>query len=111
MSKKEIKPLQVSDHDHDLVVAPVKPSLRPPPMYKVVLMNDDYTPMEFVVEVLRGFFGLAQERAVQVMLEVHNRGKAVAGIYTAEIAETKAVQVNDYARQNQHPLLCTLEKV
>ncbi len=80
-------------------------------MYKVVLMNDDYTPMEFVVEVLRGFFGLAQERAVQVMLEVHNRGKAVAGIYTAEIAETKAVQVNDYARQNQHPLLCTLEKV
>ena len=79
-------------------------------MYKVVLMNDDYTPMDFVVEVLQGFFSLTQERAVQIMLEVHNRGRAVAGIYTAEIAETKAAQVNDYARQNQHPLLCTLEK-
>ena len=73
-------------------------------------MNDDYTPMDFVVEVLQGFFALAQERAVQVMLEVHNNGRAVAGVYTAEIAETKAAQVNEYARQNHHPLLCTLEK-
>ena len=108
MSDKELRPLE--EHGHELVVAPSKPKLRPPPMYKVVLMNDDYTPMDFVVEVLRGFFGLVQEQAVQVMLEVHNKGRAVAGIYTAEIAETKAVQVNDYARQNQHPLLCTLEK-
>ena len=108
MSNKEIRPLH--EHDNELVVAPAKPDLRPPPMYKVVLMNDDFTPMEFVVEVLLGFFALMQEQAVQVMLEVHNKGKAVAGIYTAEIAETKAAQVNDYARQHQHPLLCTLEK-
>ena len=108
MSKKDIQPFR--DADHDIMVAPAKPGLSPPPMYKVVLMNDDYTPMDFVVEVLRGFFGLIQERAVQVMLEVHNQGKAVAGVYTAEIAETKAAQVNDYARQHQHPLLCTLEK-
>lgn len=108
MSKKELRPL--GDHEHDLAVAPTKPRLQPPPKYKVVLMNDDYTPMDFVVEVLQGFFALAQERAVQVMLEVHNNGRAVAGVYTAEIAETKATQVNDYARQNHHPLLCTLEK-
>lgn len=106
MSNKHLQPR----HDQDLAVAPARPALRPPPMYKVILLNDDYTPMDFVVEVLRGYFSLAQERAVQVMLEVHNRGKAVAGVYTAEIAETKAGQVNDYARQHQHPLLCTLEK-
>lgn len=110
MSNKQIRPLYEDDHEHDLVVKPARPGLKPPPMYKVILINDDYTPMEFVVEVLRGFFGMAQERAVQLMLEVHNQGRAVAGVYTAEIAETKAAQVNDYARQHQHPLLCTLEK-
>lgn len=110
MSNKQIRPLHEDDRELDLVVAPGRPGLKPPPMYKVILINDDYTPMEFVVEVLRGFFGMAQERAVQLMLEVHNQGRAVAGVYTAEIAETKAAQVNDYARQHQHPLLCTLEK-
>lgn len=108
MSDKQLRPVQ--EHEHDLALAPAKPVLRPPPMYKVILLNDDYTPMDFVVEVLRGFFGLMQERAVQIMFEVHNSGRAVAGVYTAEIAETKAAQVNDYARQHQHPLLCTLEK-
>lgn len=108
MSDKQLRP--VHEQDNDLALAPAKPRLRPPPMYKVILLNDDYTPMDFVVEVLRCFFGLVQEQAVQLMFEVHNRGRAVAGVYTAEIAETKAAQVNDYARQHQHPLLCTLEK-
>lgn len=99
------------EHDHDLALAPAKPKLQPPPMYQVVLNNDDYTPMDFVVRVLESFFSMAHERAVQTMLEVHTRGKAIAGTYTAEIAETKAAQVNSYARENQHPLLCTLERV
>lgn len=96
--------------DHDLALAPVRPKLQPPPMYQVVLNNDDYTPMDFVVQVLEGFFSMSHERAVQTMLEVHTRGRAVAGTYPAEIAETKAVQVNSHAREHQHPLLCTLEK-
>ncbi len=80
-------------------------------MYQVVLNNDDYTPMDYVVLVLRTFFSMTHERAVQTMLEVHTRGKAVAGTYAAEIAETKAAQVNNHAREHQHPLLCTLERV
>ncbi|MDX7991475.1 ATP-dependent Clp protease adapter ClpS [Xenorhabdus sp. Reich] len=88
-----------------------KQKLQPPPMYKVVLNNDDYTPMEFVVDVLRKFFSYDVERATQLMLDVHNEGKAVCGIYTAEVAETKAAQVNMYAKEHEHPLLCTLEKV
>lgn len=82
----------------------------PPPMYKVLLNNDDYTPMDFVVEVLMRFFRLDGEKANQVMLTVHYRGKAVCGIYTAEIAETKVMQVNQYARKHQHPLMCTMEQ-
>ena len=84
--------------------------LQPPPMYKVVLNNDDYTPMEFVVEVLQKFFGMDLDKATQVMLSVHYSGKGVCGMFTAEIAETKVVQVNTYARNNEHPLLCTMEK-
>ena len=79
-------------------------------MYKVVLKNDDYTPMEFVVEVLQRFFGMDLEKATQVMLSVHYSGKGVCGTFTAEIAETKVVQVNTYSRNNEHPLLCTMEK-
>ena len=82
----------------------------PPPMYKVLLHNDDYTPMDFVVEVLMRFFRLDAEKANQVMLTVHYRGKAVCGIFTAEIAETKVMQVNQYARKHQHPLMCTMEQ-
>ena len=81
----------------------------PPPMYKVMLNNDDYTPMDFVVEVLTTFFSMNIERANQTMLTVHYHGKAVCGIYTAEIAETKVMQVNQYARKHQHPLMCTME--
>ncbi len=73
------------------------------------MINDDYTPMEFVVEVLEVFFGMKREKATQVMLTVHTQGRAVCGVYTRDIAETKAMQVNQYARENQHPLLCEIE--
>lgn len=79
-------------------------------MYKVILLNDDYTPMEFVVEVLESFFAMDRAKATQVMLHVHTRGVGVCGLFTREIAETKVVQVNDYARSNQHPLLCSMEE-
>ncbi|QIZ76666.1 ATP-dependent Clp protease adapter ClpS [Ferrimonas lipolytica] len=83
--------------------------LEPPRLFKVVLNNDDYTPMEFVVEVLTRFFNLDEEKATEVMLTVHYKGKGVCGVFTLDIAETKVVQVNDYARENQHPLLCSSE--
>lgn len=86
-----------------------KPRLKKPPLYKVVLINDDYTPMEFVVQVLEIFFKMNREQATQIMLTVHTQGKGVCGIYTKDIAETKAAQVNQYARDHQHPLLCEIE--
>ncbi len=101
---------QVTEHQDGTAVEAARPKLQQPPLYKVVMLNDDYTPMEFVVHVLQKFFRLANETAVQVMLEVHTKGSAVAGTYTAEIAETKVAQVNRYARDNQHPLLCTMER-
>ncbi|CED71955.1 ATP-dependent Clp protease adapter ClpS [Aliivibrio wodanis] len=87
-----------------------KTGLKPPPMYKVVLNNDDYTPMEFVVEILDKFFSMDLEKATQLMLTVHYEGKAVCGVFTAEVAETKVAQVNTYSRDNEHPLLCTMEQ-
>ncbi|MBU2712246.1 ATP-dependent Clp protease adapter ClpS [Zooshikella sp. WH53] len=98
------------DEDGQLLVAPAKPKLKPPSMYKVVLLNDDYTPMDFVVEVLEVFFNMNREKATQVMLKVHTEGKGICGVFTRDIAETKAEQVNQYSRENQHPLLCTIEK-
>ena len=86
-----------------------KARVKPPPMFKVLLLNDDYTPMEFVVEVLQVFFGMGREKATQIMLAVHMQGRAVCGIYPRDIAETKATQVNRYARESQHPLLCEIE--
>lgn len=97
------------DDDSGLAVAPARPKLKRPPMHKVLLMNDDFTPMEFVVEVLSRFFRMNGEQATQVMLEVHTKGKAVCGVYPPEVAETKAMQVNECARENQHPLLCVVE--
>lgn len=88
----------------------VKQKIAPPPMYKVLLNNDDYTPMDFVVDVLVRFFNLDGEAAQQIMLTVHYEGRAVCGIYTAEIAETKVMQVSSYAKQHQHPLMCTMEQ-
>lgn len=81
-----------------------------PSMYKVLMLNDDYTPMEFVIEVLQSFFRLSSEKATEVMLHVHHRGVGICGVYPLDIAETKVSQVMSYARQNQHPLQCTLEK-
>ena len=87
-----------------------KPELKKPSMYKVVLLNDDYTPMEFVVEVLEDFFYMDRQRATQVMLTVHTQGKGVCGVFTRDIAETKAEQVNQYARESGHPLLAEIEE-
>lgn len=81
-----------------------------PPLYKVMLLNDDYTPMEFVVHILERFFGITNQQAVDIMLIVHRKGLAVVGVFSFEIAETKVTQVMDYARRNQHPLQCTMEK-
>nr|WP_050706361.1 MULTISPECIES: ATP-dependent Clp protease adapter ClpS [Pseudomonas]MBI6895622.1 ATP-dependent Clp protease adapter ClpS [Pseudomonas putida]KNX77156.1 Clp protease ClpS [Pseudomonas sp. 250J]MBC3438704.1 ATP-dependent Clp protease adapter ClpS [Pseudomonas sp. BW16M2]MBV4507761.1 ATP-dependent Clp protease adapter ClpS [Pseudomonas peradeniyensis]MCU7240353.1 ATP-dependent Clp protease adapter ClpS [Pseudomonas peradeniyensis] len=100
-------------HEDDgagLAVQEAKPILQAPPMYKVVLFNDDYTPMDFVVEVLETFFNLNRELATKIMLTVHTEGRAVCGLFTRDIAETKAMQVNQYARESQHPLLCEIEK-
>ncbi len=85
------------------------PALKVPKKFKVVLLNDDYTPMDFVIEVLKRFFYMNGDVATQVMLQVHFQGRGVCGIYTRDIAETKVALVNDYARVNQHPLLCSME--
>ena len=85
--------------------------VKPPSMYKVILNNDDYTPMDFVIEVLQKFFSMDLEKSTQLMLTVHYEGKAVCGTFTAEVAETKVAQVMMYAREHEHPLLCTMEKV
>nr|WP_245598995.1 ATP-dependent Clp protease adapter ClpS [Halotalea alkalilenta] len=87
------------------------PQLAEPPMYKVILLNDDYTPMEFVVEVLQTFFAMDREKAVQIMLAVHTQGRATCGIFTRDVAETKSHLVNEYARECQHPLLCDIDRV
>ncbi|WP_413111290.1 ATP-dependent Clp protease adapter ClpS [Thaumasiovibrio sp. DFM-14] len=92
------------------VVEKQETKVAPPSMYKVILNNDDYTPMEFVIEVLQRFFSMEAEKATQLMLTVHYEGKAVCGLFTAEVAETKVAQINMYARENEHPLLCTMEK-
>ncbi len=99
-----------SQQQRGITLEEVRPEIKRPPMYKVVLLNDDFTPMEFVVEVLRVFFGMSHDRATQIMLNVHTRGKGVCGVYTFEIAETKVVRVNEFSRQNEHPLKCSMEK-
>ncbi len=96
--------------DDGLAVEEAKPRLKRPPLYKVILLNDDYTPMEFVVEVLQTFFGMDRSRATQIMLHVHTRGHGVCGVFSRDVAETKVDQVNEYSRQHQHPLLCTMEE-
>jgi ATP-dependent Clp protease adaptor protein ClpS len=93
-----------------LLVEEAKPRVKRPPLFQVVLLNDDFTPMEFVVDVLERIFNLDRTTATRVMLEVHTRGKGVCGVFTHEIAETKVAQVMTYARQHQHPLLCTMEE-
>ena len=100
-----------NDDDRQVgVVVKSKPKTKKPSMYKVLLLNDDYTPMEFVVHVHERFFGKGREEATQIMLHVHRRGVGVCGVYTYEVAETKVTQVIDFARRHQHPLQCTMEK-
>ncbi len=97
--------------DDGLALQEAKPKLQRPPLYKVMLLNDDYTPMDFVVYVLQKFFAMDQEKATQVMLQIHTRGLGVCGIFNRDIAETKVALVNQFSRENQHPLKCTMEKV
>lgn len=94
----------------DLAVEEAEPKVKPPSLYRVVLINDDFTPMEFVVEILESVFGMERTRATQVMLEVHTKGKGICGIFSYEIAETKVAQVMSIASQHQHPLLCSMEE-
>jgi ATP-dependent Clp protease adaptor protein ClpS len=94
----------------ELAVEEARPKLKEPPLYRVVLLNDDFTPMEFVVDILESIFAMERTRATQVMLEVHTKGKGICGVYNFEIAETKVAQVMTTARQHQHPLLCTMEE-
>ena len=99
-----------SDLQHGVAVQTGKREVARPPLYSVMMLNDDYTPMDFVVEVLMRFFPLDLEKATQIMLHVHTRGRGVCGVFTRDVAESKVAQVNEYARLNQHPLLCTMEK-
>ena len=99
-----------SNEDHGLALQEAKPKLKRPPLFKVLLLNDDYTPMEFVVHVLEKFFAMDREKATRIMLHVHTRGKGVCGVFTRDIAETKVYRVNEYSREHQHPLLCTMEE-
>jgi len=96
--------------DQGLALEEARPKLKRPSMYQVVLLNDDYTPMEFVVQVLEQFFALNRTNATRIMLEIHTSGRGIAGVYTYEIAETRVLQVNNFSQQHQHPLLCTMEE-
>lgn len=96
--------------DTGVLLDPVKARVKPPPLYKVLLLNDDYTPMEFVVLVLQRFFSMGQEQATQIMLKVHTEGMGVCGVFPKDIASTKVEQVNRFARASQHPLQCTMEE-
>ncbi len=97
------------ENDSELQVLEAKPELKQPSMYQVVMLNDDFTPMEFVVEVLENFFNMERTIATSVMYEIHMAGKAVCGVFTKDVAETKVEQVTDYARRHEHPLLCSIE--
>ncbi|MEL6511792.1 MAG: ATP-dependent Clp protease adapter ClpS [Pseudomonadota bacterium] len=99
------------DDDGDVgVVLETRQKTKKPPMYKVMILNDDYTPMEFVVHVLERFFGMTHAQAFELMLTVHKKGLAVVGVFSFEVAETKVTQVMDFAQRHQHPLQCTMEK-
>lgn len=98
------------NEDQTGIVTRTRPKTKKPNLYKVLILNDDYTPMEFVVFVLERFFNKGREDATRIMLHVHRKGVGICGVYTYEIAETKVTQVMDFARQNHHPLQCTMEK-
>jgi ATP-dependent Clp protease adaptor protein ClpS len=100
-----------NDNDDDLALKAAKPQLKRPPLYRVILLNDDFTPMDFVVEVLMDFFAMTEEKATEVMLAIHTQGVGVCGTYSKDVAETKVYVVNEYSREHQHPLLCAMEEV
>ncbi|TJY61130.1 ATP-dependent Clp protease adapter ClpS [Sinimarinibacterium sp. CAU 1509] len=110
MSNEDTHDPRQGNPGQGLVLEEAKPKTKQPPLYKVVMLNDDYTPMDFVVQVLQQFFYHPREKAVQIMLQVHSHGRGVAGVFPAEIAETKTALVNAFARQNHHPLLTVMEK-
>jgi ATP-dependent Clp protease adaptor protein ClpS len=96
--------------DEGALLAPEKARVKPPALYKVILLNDDYTPMEFVVQILQKFFAMDREQATRIMLKVHTEGMGICGVFPRDIAHTKVEQVTDYARSHQHPLQCTMEE-
>ncbi|MCH9639233.1 MAG: ATP-dependent Clp protease adapter ClpS [Betaproteobacteria bacterium] len=101
----------MTDSNYEIVILTQgKNKLKPPPMYKILLLNDDFTPMEFVLDVLKKFFSMNQEQATRIMLKVHTEGVGVCGIYPSDIASTKVEQVINFARENQHPLRCVMEE-
>lgn len=106
MSGSDVK----QEHAAGAAVQEARPELKPPPRYRVLLLNDDFTPMDFVVQVLELFFHLSREKATQIMLHVHTRGVGVCGVFSRDVAETKVAQVKDFARRHQHPLMCTMEE-
>jgi ATP-dependent Clp protease adaptor protein ClpS len=99
------------DSDHGLAVQPTKPRLKKPPLYKVILLNDDFTPMGFVIDILMKFFGMSEDLATRVMLQIHTQGVGVCGTFSKDVAETKVCIVNEYSREHQHPLLCSMEEM
>ncbi len=99
------------DDDHGLAVQTAKPQLKKPPLYKVILLNDDFTPMAFVIDILMHFFGMPEDLATRVMLQIHTQGIGVCGTFTKDVAETKVCIVNEYSREHQHPLLCSMEEM
>ena len=101
---------KTGDDRESAVITKTRPKTQRPPMYKVLLLNDDYTPMEFVVHILERFFGMSHAQAFEIMLTVHKKGLAVVGVFSFEVAETKVAQVMDFSRRHQHPLQCTMEK-
>ena len=98
------------DQDDGLAVQEARPKLKKPPLFKVLLLNDDFTPMDFVIEILVDFFSMSEEEATQVMLRVHTQGKGVCGLFSKDVAETKVEIVNNYSREHQHPLMCAMEE-
>ena len=99
------------DSDDGVALQDAKPKLKKPPLYKVILLNDDFTPMDFVIEILMDFFAMSEQKATQVMLQIHTQGVGVCGTYSKDVAETKVYIVNEYSRSYQHPLMCSMEMV
>jgi ATP-dependent Clp protease adaptor protein ClpS len=100
---------KLTQQNDGLVVQEARPQIKKPPLYKVILLNDDYTPMEFVVRVLERYFHKSREEATRIMLQVHQKGMGICGVFTREVAETKVRQVMLYAAESQHPLQCSME--